>query len=56
MYMNNNKKYDPIKMQRAAHRKALISAGVYGIHREKSVPSGKVYSRKGRGKKAYLGD
>ena len=47
--------YNPIKAQRAAHRKALISAGLYNIHKEKSVPSGKMYKRKERSHKAYLG-
>lgn len=46
--------YNPIKAQRAAHRKALIAAGIYNIHKEKSVPSGKQYKRNERSKKAYL--
>ena len=52
---NKAKKYDPLKSQKAAHRKALINAGLYGIHKEKSVPSGKEYKRKERTNKAYLG-
>ena len=54
-YMSKLKKYNPLKAQKAAHRKALMSAGLYGIHKEKSVPSGKMYKRKERTNKAYLG-
>lgn len=50
-----NKKYDPIKEQRRAHREALINAGVPLFHREKSVPSAKQYKRHSRTGKAYLG-
>ena len=53
--MSKLKKYNPLKAQKAAHRKALMSAGLYGIHKEKSVPSGKMYKRKERTNKAYLG-
>ena len=54
--MRKIKKYDALKSQKAAQRKALISAGLYGVHKEKSIPSGKVYKRKQRAAKAYLGD
>lgn len=47
-----NKKYNPLKEQRRAHRQALINAGVYGIHKEKSIPSAKVYKRHHRTDKA----
>ena len=33
-------------MMRGKHRKALIEAGMYGVFKEKSVPSKKEYSRK----------
>lgn len=49
--MAKQKIYDPIKANKAAHRKALINAGLYGIHKEKSIPSGKVYSRKGKNRR-----
>lgn len=45
MSKTKNKIYDPIKATKTAHRKALISAGLYGIHKEKSIPSGKAYKR-----------
>jgi hypothetical protein len=54
--MAKTKKYDPNKAAKSAHRQALINAGVYGIHKEKSIPSGKAYSRKGKSNKAYLRD
>jgi hypothetical protein len=50
--MRKAKIYNPLKAQKAAQRKALINAGLYGVHKEKSIPSGKVYNRKD---KAYLG-
>lgn len=46
--------YNPMKAQKAAQRKALMSLGLYNIHKEKSVPSGKEYKRKERSAKAYL--
>lgn len=46
--------YNPLKANRAAHRKALMSAGLYNIHKEKVVPSGKAYKRKQRTGKACL--
>jgi hypothetical protein len=52
--MSKLKKYNPLKAQKAAQRKALMSAGLYGIHKEKSVPSGKQYKRRQRSGKAYL--
>lgn len=51
MAKSKQKIYDPIKANKAAHRAALISAGLYGIHKEKSIPSGKTYSRKGRNRR-----
>lgn len=50
MAKKKQKIYDPHKANKAAHRKALISAGLYGIHKQKAIPSGKVYSRKDKAK------
>lgn len=54
--MKKTKTYDPHKANKAAHRTALINAGLYGIHKEKVVPSGKAYTRKGRKGKTNLED
>lgn len=56
MAKKKQKIYDPHKANKAAHRAALISSGLYGIHKEKAIPSGKAYSRKGRSGKANLED
>lgn len=53
--MSSKKKYDPLKQQRASRRKALMNAGLYNIHKEKSVPSAKSYKRKARTTRANLG-
>lgn len=50
--MSKQKTYNPHQANKAAHRAALISAGLYGIHKEKSIPSGKQYKRKARSGKA----
>lgn len=47
-HKKKTKTYNPHQATKAAHRQALINAGVYGIHKQKSIPSGKVYSRKGK--------
>jgi hypothetical protein len=49
-HKKKTKTYDPHQATKAAHRQALINAGLYGIHKQKSIPSGKVYSRKGKAK------
>lgn len=41
-------------MIRGAIRKELIETGMYGVFKEKSIPSKKAYTRKGKNKKAYL--
>lgn len=52
--MNNTKTYNPLKTNRAAHRKALINEGLYGRFKQSSVPSAKSFKRKQRNGKDYL--
>lgn len=41
-------------MMRGIIRKELIESGMYGVFKQKSIPSKKGYTRKGKSKKAYL--
>lgn len=41
-------------MMRGIIRKELIESGMYGVFKQKSIPSKKGYTRKGKNKKAYL--
>ena len=54
--MKKQKQYDSNQAQKAAHRQALINAGLYGIHKEKVVPSGKAYKRHSRSGRSKIED